>query len=218
MKNNYYVLLLFLLTFNFISAQEKEAQEKEAQEKKEKKSKFEIIGQAGIGFAVIKSDNEPKYNLNSNSGELLLNYKFSDKFGLATGFGHNQLSGNGFNSVGSFYHERSTLKIPLLITLQDHLSEKIDFLVNFGFYGQTIIKDEYQFLNTTQSNVYEGWNFGAEVAIGILFDLTEKMKIGVNFSTQADLSKFSTKDNQAINDKQKIENQNLVGLLLIFDL
>lgn len=58
MKKNYYVLLVFLLTFSFVQAQERD------DEKKEKKSKFQIIGSAGIGFAIIESDNEPKYNLN----------------------------------------------------------------------------------------------------------------------------------------------------------
>lgn len=209
MKKNYYLLLVFLLMFNVFQAQKKD------EEKKEKESKIQVIGYGGIGFAVIESNNEPKYNLNSNSGEILLNFKLFKKSGLAIGVSHNQLSGNGFNSMGDFYHERSTLKIPLLYTMESGLTEKIDFLANIGFYGQTIIKDEYQFLNNTQSNIYDGWNFGLESTIAIVFDYSKSMSFGINFSGQLDLSKFSTKDNQVISDKQRIENQNLIGLLFI---
>lgn len=102
--------------------------------------------------------------------------------------------------------------------MEDDLSEKVNFLVNIGFYGQTIIKDEYQFLNNTQSNIYDGWNFGVESSIAILFDFSKRMSFGINFSGQLDLSKFSTKNNQVINDKQRIENQNLIGMLSIFEL
>lgn len=56
----------------------------QAQEKnEEKESKFNIIGYGGIGYAIVKNDNEPSYNLNSNSGDILLNYRINQKFGVA---------------------------------------------------------------------------------------------------------------------------------------
>lgn len=88
----------------------------------ENKSKISIIVNGGIGYEIVENDSEPNYNLNSNSGELLINYNFSENFGIETGIGLNQLTGNGFNSVGEFYHERNFIKILLLLTLNGEIT------------------------------------------------------------------------------------------------
>ena len=212
MKNNYYLLLVFLLIFNVVKAQEQK------EEIKDKKSKFQIIGSSGIGFAIIESDNEPKYNLNSNSAALLFNFKLFKEDGIAIGIAHNQLTGNGFNSVGSYYHERSFIRIPLLYTMENHLTNKIKYLTNIGIYGQTIIKDEYQFLNDTQTNIYDGWNFGFQATIGFVFEVSKRLNLGINLSGHSDFDKFETNPNQVINDKQKIKDQYSIGFLVMIDL
>ena len=53
------------------------------------------------------------------------------------------MTGNGFNSLGNFYHERTLLKIPLLATMNYNLSDKFRIVANLGLYGQNIVKDEY---------------------------------------------------------------------------
>ena len=212
MKNNYYVLLVFLLIFNVVKAQEKE------EETKEKESKFQIIGSSGIGFAIIESDNEPKYNLNSNSGEILFNFKLFKDDGIAIGIAQDRLTGNGFNTVGSFYHERSFIRIPLLYTMEYHFTDKIKYLSNIGVFGQTIIKDDYQFLNNTQTNIYGGWNFGLQATIGFVFKVSKCLNFGVNLSGQSDFDKFETNPNQVIIDQQKIKHQYSIGFLVMIDL
>ena len=81
-KPNYILLFICFLTISLIQAQEK------------KESKFNIIAYGGIGYAIVKNDNEPNYNLNSNSGDILLNYRINQKFGIASGVGLIELSGN----------------------------------------------------------------------------------------------------------------------------
>ena len=183
-KSNYILLFAFFLTFNLIKAQDEV-----------KESKFNIIGYGGIGYGIVENDNEPNYNLNSNSGEILFNYNLNQKFGIATGIGINELSGNGFNSIGNFYHERSLLKIPLLFTLNSNLSDDFKIFANLGFFGQTIIKDEYQFINSTQKDIYEGWNFGAQIGLGFLYEIFDNYYAGINYIGQSDLSKFETNNN-----------------------
>ena len=191
----------------------------QAQEKnEEKESKFNIIAYGGIGYAIIKNDNEPSYNLNSNSGDILLNYRINQKFGVATGIGITELSGNGFNSLGNFYHERTTIKIPLLATLDYKISEKIKMIGNFGFYTQNIITDEYRFLNISQKDVYEGWNLGSQLSLGFVFKMFDNFSAGVNYSGQSDFSKFKSNNNSGINDKQKLKNLNSIGVVLMIDL
>ena len=209
-KIKFTLLFICFLTFiNQIQAQEK---------KEEKVSKFNIIAYGGIGYAIVKNDNEPNYNLNSNSGDILLNYRINQKFGVATGIGIAELSGNGFNSLGNFYHERTTLKIPLLATLDYKISEKIKMIGNFGFYTQNITTDEYRFLNVQQKDVYEGWNFGSQLGLGFVFKLFDNFSAGVNYSGQSDFSKFKSTNNSGINDKQKLKNLNSIGVVLMVDL
>lgn len=205
-KSNYILLFTLFLTFSLMQAQE------------EKESKFNIIVYGGIGYGIVENDNEPNYNLNSNALEILVNYNINKKFGIATGIGLNELSGNGFNSIGNFYHERTLLKIPLLFTTGSNVTENLKLFTNFGFFGQNIINDEYRFLNETQKDIYKGWNFGAQFGFGFAFEMFDNYSIGINYNAQSDLSKFGSNNNAGINDKQKFTNLNSVGILFMIDL
>jgi opacity protein-like surface antigen len=205
-KSNYILLFTLFLTFSLVQAQE------------EKESKFNIIVYGGIGYGIVENDNEPNYNLNSNTIEILVNYNINKKFGIATGIGLNELSGNGFNSIGNFYHERTLLKIPLLFTMGSNVTENLKLFTNFGFFGQNIINDEYRFLNETQKDIYKGWNFGAQFGFGFAFEMFDNYSIGINYNAQSDLSKFGSNNNAGINDKQKFTNLNSVGILFMIDL
>lgn len=206
--------LLFICFLTFVS--QIQAQEKN----EEKESKFNIIAYGGIGYAIVKNDDAPSYNLNTNSGYILLNYRINQKYGVATGIGITELSGNGFNSLGNFYHERTTLKIPLLVTLDYKISEKIKMIGNFGFYTQNIITDEYRFLNISQKDVYEGWNFGSQLCLGFVFKMFDNFSAGVNYTGQSDFnfSKFNSNNNSGINNKQNLKNMNSIGVVLMIDL
>ncbi|MCI2230467.1 PorT family protein [Polaribacter sp. MSW13] len=203
--SNYVLLIAFILSANLVQSQE------------EKESKFNIITYAGIGYSIVQNDNQPNYNLNSNGGDFLLNYRINKKFGIATGIGLNELSGNGFNSVGNFYHERTLIKIPLIATMDYNVYDKFRVIANFGFYTQNIAKDEYQFLNSTQKNIFKGWNFGTQIGLGFVFEVFDNFNFGINYIGQIDLSKFKTTNNQIINDEQ-LTNLNTVGIIVVIDL
>jgi hypothetical protein len=205
-KSNIILLFNFLLVFTFAYAQD------------DKNTSFNIIAYGGIGFGVMENDNEPNYNLNSNSAEFLFNYNLNDYIGISTGVGLINLTGNGFNSVGNFYQERDLIKIPLVLTLNSKISEKFTLFTNFGFYGQTIIKDEFQYINNTQDNTYDGWNYGGQLGMGFVFKIFDNFSAGINYSGQSDFVKFETKNNQLINDKQKLKNLNAIGVIAMFDL
>ena len=180
-----------------------------------KNSKINIISNGGIGYGVMKNDKEPNYNLNSNRAEILVNYNFNKSIGIATGIEFNTLSGTGFNSAGNFYHERTLIKIPLVATVRYKFSDLFSTTFNLGVYAQNITKYKYKFLNTTQKNIYSGWNFGSQIEIGILFKVFDGFKAGINLSGQSDFSKFGTKPNQIISDKQKMDNLNTIGFTFV---
>lgn len=204
---NYSVLLFLLLAVNLSTAQEEV-----------KESKFSIIGWGGIGYGNVDSENEANYNLNTNTGEILLNYKFGKHIGVATGIGLNELSGNGFNTLGNFYHERELIKIPVLATMEYPIIEKVRFVGAFGLYAQTIINDEYQFVDNTIKDLYGGWNFGFQVGLAFLFDLSEYFSIGLNFNGQGDFTNFKTENNQPITDEQRLTSFNSIGVAFQFRL
>ena len=91
---------------------------------------------------------------------------------------------------------------------------------NFGFYTQNIITDEYRFLNISQKDVYEGWNFGSQLGLGFVFKMFDNFSAGVNYSGQSDFnfSKFNSNNNSGINNKQNLKNMNSIGVVLMIDL
>lgn len=208
MKNlNYFLLFIFLLAANIIQAQEDQ-----------KKSKFNLIAFGGIGYGIVENNNQPNYNLNNNGGEFLINYNINKKFGLATGVGLNAMSGNGFNSIGNFYHQRNSLKVPVLFTINPNLSNGFKFYANLGVYGQTIIKDEYRFIDKTQENVYEGWNYGAQVGLGFMYEIFDCYYAGLHYLGQSDFNKLESNSNSGVNNKQKIKSLNTIGVVILIEL
>jgi hypothetical protein len=206
MKTIYICLILTLFTgLNLMQGQENEY------------SNVRMLIQGGIGNSIVENDNEVNYVLNTNNAEILLSYRFSNYFGVAAGIGFNELRGNGFNSLGNFYHERNYIKIPVLLTGDYDVSDKIKVLFTLGVYTQNIIKDEYSFVSNKVKNVYEGWNFGTQMSFGFLFEIFENYSFGLAYLGQSDFSKLETNHNAIITDKQKIVNLNSVGLTLLFE-
>lgn len=176
-------------------------------------NRFDLTATTGIGYGQAKNDNEPNYNLSANVGEVLLSYNFNNSFGLSTGLGWLQLSGNGFNSSGNFYHERDLLKIPLLVRSSQKLTNTLSLLLSAGFYAQTIINEEFRFLTTVENDVYGGWSFGFQGYFGFQYDVSNNWSVGINVSTQSDFNKLKTEGSASFSDEQSIETLNTVGLL-----
>lgn len=183
-----------------------------------KESKFSVLAFGGIGYGIMDNDNQPNYNMNSNTGDLLLNYKVHSKFGIATGVSFNQLSGNGFNVVGNFYHERFLVRIPLLLTFESKISDKFSIVGHVGPYAQSILKDEYSFNTAKIEDIYDGWNLGMQLGLGFVYQLEPHFGIGVNYTGQSDFTKFGTRNNQVFSGEQKMKNLNTFGLILLFNL
>ncbi len=181
-------------------------------------SRFSLIGYGGIGFVKVENDEQANYNLDANTGELLVNYRLSKSIGIATGIGLTELSGSGFNDESIFYHERSLFKIPLVLTSTQAISDKLKAYASFGAFGQTIIKDDYRYFNGTIKDLYEGWTFGVQFGLGIAFELNPYFSFGINFSGQSELTKVESTNNASFNDKQKLTNINTLGIFFIWDL
>ncbi len=192
------------------------------QETMEKNSRFSLVPYAGIGYVTVDNDKEVNYNLNVNQGTILVNYSFSEKdtYGISTGVGFTEMTGNGFSTNGNFFHERTHLRIPLLLTLNYPISDKFEIFTNLGGYAQTILKDDYQFIGANIEDVYEGWNFGFQFGIGLLYDLGNSWSIGIQVDAQSDFTDFETNSNLALvneteitPDEQKFKDLSTIGLI-----
>ncbi|WP_417197221.1 hypothetical protein [Bizionia sp.] len=183
-----------------------------------KESIFIILASGGIGYGIMDNDNAPNYNMNSNTGDLLLNYRVHSKFGIATGVGFNQLSGNGFNAIGNFYHERYLIRIPLLLTFDKQVADKFSIIGHLGPYAQNVFKDEYSFNAAKIEDVYDGWNFGFQLGLGFVYQIEPHFGIGINYTGQSDFTKLETRNSAVFNDEQKLKNLNTFGLVLQFNL
>lgn len=175
-------------------------------------AKFNIVAYGGIGYTKVINDDAPNYDLNVNTGDLLLSYNAWKTIGIATGLGYSELSGNGFNTNGNFYQERTVIKIPLLLTLNKDITEHLIMTGNFGFYGQTIVKDEFQYIDSIEKDVYEGFNFGMQLGLGIGYRFDERVGFGINFNSQSDFSSFKTSNNATFKNEQKHKNLTSIGI------
>lgn len=175
-------------------------------------AKFNIVAYGGIGYTKVINDDAPNYDLNVNTGDLLLSYNAWKTIGIATGLGYSELSGNGFNTNGNFYQERTVIKIPLLLTLNKDITEHLIMTGNFGFYGQTIVKDEFQYIDSIEKDVYEGFNFGMQIGLGIGYRFDERVGFGINLNSQSDFSSFETSNNATFKNEQKHKNLTSIGL------
>jgi len=210
-------LLTLIFSFTTLNAQNDHDQDKNHQSS----SKFSFTAYGGIGYAILDNQNQPNYNLDASTADFLVHYHFGKHYGIATGIGINELTGNGFFYVdGPFYHERANLKIPVLLDVNYNLSPKIGLVANVGVYGQTVYRDQFTFLNGGKViNVYEGWNFGFQSAIGISYNFNQNISLGVMFNSQWDFNRLEVdRIKRTFADQQKISRINTLGLLFTFNL
>ncbi|WP_439152069.1 outer membrane beta-barrel protein [Winogradskyella sp.] len=188
-----------------------------AQEEEDKAfEKYNISITTGIGYGKVENENQPNYDLNANIGELLFTYNLKENLGIATGVGYLQLSGNGFNTNGNFYHERDLIKIPLLLRANKNFGDKFNIYALIGFYGQTIVNEEFRYLNSLEKDVFGGWSFGLQSSFTFEYEISEDWSMGINIATQSDFNKLDTKNDASFEDEQAITTLNTIGLLFKF--
>ncbi|MDF1695425.1 MAG: hypothetical protein P1U56_06320 [Saprospiraceae bacterium] len=187
------LVLLCSLSFHSIQAQEKQD------------FRLDVMAMYGLGFGVADNSNEPDYNFRTQEFNALLNFDFGKLFGFGTGMGFSRLSGNGFNSNGDFFHRRTSLRIPVLLTMIHPFTEHFEFYANGGFFWEQIRKDEFQYLSTTVEDVYEGSGIGAQFQIGLLINLPDHLdwvesRLGIVVGAQVSGEYDSTLNTQDLGD------------------
>ncbi len=194
MKKIIYLLVFTCsLSFNSIHAQEKDG------------FRFDTMIMYGLGSGIADNSNAPDYNFRTQEFNAVFNFDFGKLFGFGTGLGFSRLSGNGFNSSGDFFHSRTLLRLPVLLTMTHPVTEYFEFYANGGFFWEHIRKDEFQYLNTTIEDLYEGSSVGAQFQIGLLINLPDNLdwnesRLGIIVGAQLSGEYESTLNTQDLGD------------------
>lgn len=182
-----------------------------AQETTEKKdSKFELAVNGKLGFARLKQSGIPALNGNLTGSDVLLAYKISPKWDLATGIGFYEFNANTIVAGNSASLKNSYLRIPLqfngdysLFKSDKNNSDKMFFTIGLGLYANTILKQELEAVTGNVEAKNLGWNFGLTTQVGAKFIVNDDINIAIGLESQSDMTK-AKKDG----GEQKIEQFN----------
>lgn len=177
----------------------------------EKNSNWRVLAYGGIGFGTVNNTKAPEYDVNFITGQFLVNYKFDSYFGVSSGVGLLEISGNGFDEKGAFYHKRKTLTIPVLFTMTYPLDTHVILMGHLGINATKPISGSYAYLKGTTSNVYTDWGLGSDVAVGLAYRFSEGFSLGFRFQTQADFIAMKSSLNT---NEQKLDKLNSLGIFL----
>lgn len=179
-----------------------------AAEKKE--SKFEIQVNGKLGFARLKQTNNVPLSGNVNGSDLLIAYKMSPKWSIASGLGLLQYDANPTIAGNTASIRNSYLQIPLRFTGDYNLfhgtepkDPKLFLTLGLGLYANTLLKQELETVtgNTDTNNM--GWNFGLSTGVGVKFILTDALNLGLGMESQSEFTKMKKNDVE-----QRIEQMN----------
>jgi hypothetical protein len=183
-----------------------------------KESKFEFQANAKVGFARLKQSGLVPLNGNINGSDLLLSYKISPKWDIASGVSFLQFNANPTIAGETASIRNSYLQIPVRFTgdfnifdVTEPKDAKIFFTIGLGVYANTLLKQELETVtgNTDTKNL--GWNFGLSTGAGLKFVLTDALNIGLGLESQSEFTKMK-KDGA----EQRIEQSNSMYLKVGF--
>lgn len=114
MKNTFFISFFFLTVISYAQDKINRGQSFNLQN-----TGFKIFVQSGFGNATMDQGNSRNYNIDTRHSTINFGYNFWKGVGMNTGLGIMTLRGNGSrpNQNSSFFHDRSTLKIPILLSL-----------------------------------------------------------------------------------------------------
>ena len=183
MKRKIFALVVPIMVLSFaVNAQEN------------KVSKFNLQLSYGIGSSVIQNEGI-NTRLGTTSVEILGTYQFKENLGISTGFSGLGLNGNSFNENGNYNQTRGVFRIPVLLTANKHLNEKIQFITSGGMFVNHIVEDSYEYVNSTQDFQFENWSMGVQGRLGISYNVSSNVAFGGAYNVQYNFSEFSKNQN-----------------------
>jgi hypothetical protein len=162
-----------------------------------KESKFELIINGKIGFAKLNQEGAITLNGNINGSDILLAYKISPKWEVATGIGTLNFNANPTIAGNTASIMNNYLHIPIqfngeynLFHGEESKNQNIFLTIGGGLYANTLFKQVIETVTANYENKNLGWNFGIETQVGVKFVLTNSLNIGLGLDSQSDLTRM----------------------------
>ena len=100
------------------------------------------------------------------------------------------------------------IRVPVLMSLMDPITEHFEFYANGGFFWEKIFNDEFEYLNSSIEDVYEGSNVGAQLQIGLFFNPSDRVaweerRFGIVLGLRSSFDLEST-NNSSISNTQNL--------------
>jgi hypothetical protein len=207
-KEKFFTLLFIFVLSNYTKVFTQNFQENKVKSKFD----FKIIGSFGNG--IMENSNLSNYIVTSNSLDLFVNFNINNKFGIASGIGYIYVNGNFDLNDGYVFHNRNYIKIPILLTYELPLSDKLSIVSNFGFYTSKIVKDEYTSNENVYTNFYTNWSFGMQLGLGFVHKINDNFSAGFNYLGFSDLNSQKSNNTLIFDNNQKLKNINSFGFIV----
>jgi hypothetical protein len=193
MKKQFITTLIIILSFAAVAQNNPD----------KKESKLELIINGKLGFAKFNQDGAITLNGNINGSDILLAYKISPKWEMASGIGLLVFNGNLTIAGNTGSITNNYLQIPIQFNGEYNLNrgegsnnQNIFLTIGGGLYANTLFKQQIETVtgNTETKNL--GWNFGIETQVGVKFIITNALNISLGLESQGDLTKMKKDGNE----------------------
>ena len=208
MKKNILISTFFLFCSSILLAQTTDKDEAN-------NSKIDFVVIPKMGFGRIFQSNQPSLNGFVNGGDILVSFKLNKSSFISTGIGYTEFNANQtiFGKAASL--KNTYLHFPVNYTSNYTFfksktdSDKVLLSIGIGLYGNNLFKQEVETVDGNFSEKNVGWNIGFSTYLGIKFNVSDMMNIGVGMETNNDWTKIK-KDGES----QKMDNLTTLNLTL----
>ncbi|ESU29052.1 hypothetical protein FLJC2902T_10890 [Flavobacterium limnosediminis JC2902] len=187
MKKNLLTLTLLLCSFALFAQSTTTTSENPT-------NKFEVLVIAKLGSGIIQETGSAPTNGNINGGDFLLSMKLGKAFNLATGLGYYEFYGNRTLDGNTASIKNAYLRFPLIahgnvsIYKNKPENQRIFLTAGLGFYGNHQFKQETETIAGNYSDSNLGWNLGFSTQLGVKFEVTDVLNLGIGYEVQSDLT------------------------------
>ena len=158
------------------------------------KNDFELGLIAKIGYGRYFQSDRVDINGTVNEADIFLNYSINKNYKIGTGIGVMSFGANGTHQGSEYYLDQVYIRIPVTFTystsvFQNHFDDRIRGYTGFGFYTSGLIQSKETRLTGIVESENLVWNLGIALYLGVKFDISKNLFLGIGYEIQNDLSK-----------------------------
>lgn len=173
----------------------------------QQKGTVEFGANLGYNSATVSSDEETADNGDGFNLGFSADYYFSDRWSIKGKLVYDQKGWNrGFIedlNTGIRYKTNYNLDyLTIPVTANWHFGRKRNWYLHFGPYVGFLMRAEETAFGTNVKEAFNTTDFGLDLGIGVKIPVSSKMKIHIEYDTQAGLSEVFKESNEPITNSR----------------